>query len=87
MIRIGLSRSGVVAAAIVGDWFGSLPAGKASLVLLAFFIPSTAISRIGRARKRALVDIGKHGPRDAMQVLANGGVATAAAVSRIGSVR
>jgi uncharacterized membrane protein len=49
-------------------------------VLLAFFVPSVALSRLGRARKRALVDIGKTGPRDARQVLANGGIATLCAV-------
>ena len=50
-------------------------------VLLAFFVPSVALSRFGKRRKRELVDIGKSGPRDAMQVLANGGVATACAVA------
>jgi uncharacterized membrane protein len=49
-------------------------------VLLAFFAPSVALSRIGKARKRELVDIGKAGARDALQVLANGGVATICAV-------
>ena len=39
-----------------------------------------ALSRLGRARKRRLEDIAKGGPRDAAQVLANGGVATACAV-------
>ncbi len=43
-------------------------------------MPSVLLSRIGRARKRQLVDIGKGGARDALQVLANGGVATACAV-------
>jgi len=33
------------------------------------------LSRVGKARKRALVDVGKQGPRDAWQVLANGGIA------------
>ncbi len=80
MIRIGLSRSGLVAAAIVGALVWIFAGWQGIVVLFAFFIPSTAISRIGRARKRALVDIGKHGPRDAAQVLANGGVAAAAAV-------
>jgi uncharacterized protein (TIGR00297 family) len=80
VIRIGLSRSGMIAAAIVGALVWIFAGWQGVLVLLAFFIPSTAISRLGRARKRALVDIGKHGPRDAMQVLANGGIATAAAV-------
>jgi uncharacterized protein (TIGR00297 family) len=49
-------------------------------VLLAFFIPSIALSRVGKARKRALVDIGKGGARDAWQVVANGGAATVCAV-------
>ncbi|MGB6986285.1 MAG: DUF92 domain-containing protein [Candidatus Aquilonibacter sp.] len=80
MIRIGLSRSGLVAAAIVGALVWIFAGWQGVVVLFAFFIPSTAISRIGRARKRTLVDIGKHGPRDAAQVLANGGIATAAAV-------
>ena len=39
------------------------------------------LSRLGRARKTQLTDIGKGGPRDAWQVLANGGVATACAVA------
>jgi uncharacterized protein (TIGR00297 family) len=77
---IGLSRSGLVAAATVGALVWIFAGWQGVLVLLAFFIPSVAISRLGRARKRALVDIGKQGPRDAMQVLANGGVATLAAV-------
>ena len=47
-----------------------------ALLLLAFFISSTLLSRAGKARKKKLVDIGKGGPRDAWQVLANGGVAT-----------
>lgn len=33
------------------------------------------LSRIGRARKAQLIDVGKHGPRDAWQVAANGGAA------------
>lgn len=46
------------------------------MLLLSFFITSVALTRAGRARKRELRDIAKGGPRDAMQVLANGGVAT-----------
>lgn len=75
MTKIGLSRSGTIAAAFVGA--AALIAGgwHAVAVLFAFFIPSMLLSRVGRERKRALVDIGKHGARDAAQVLANGGVA------------
>ena len=49
-------------------------------VTFAFFLTSLALSRAGRARKRLLVDVPKGGPRDALQVLANGGVATLCAV-------
>jgi uncharacterized protein (TIGR00297 family) len=77
---IGLSRSGLVAAVIVGALVWILAGWQGVLVLLTFFVPSVAISRVGRARKRELVDIGKQGPRDAVQVLANGGVATLSAV-------
>ncbi len=44
-------------------------------------MPSVALSRVGHARKKKLTDIGKGGPRDAWQVLANGGVATFCAVA------
>jgi uncharacterized protein (TIGR00297 family) len=75
-----LTRDGAIAAFFVGaSVFGSLGTAGA-LLLLAFFIPSIGLSRLGRARKRALVDIGKHGARDAMQVLANGGVAALCAL-------
>jgi uncharacterized protein (TIGR00297 family) len=47
-----------------------------TLLLLTFFLTSVGLSRAGRARKRALVDSAKGGPRDAWQVAANGGVAT-----------
>ena len=46
-------------------------------MLLAFFITSIALTRSGKQRKRALLDTAKGGPRDAWQVLANGGAATA----------
>lgn len=56
------------------------PGGAA--VLLGFFVSSTLLSRVGRARKRRIAgDIGKTGPRDAWQVLANGGIATVAIVA------
>jgi uncharacterized protein (TIGR00297 family) len=83
LIQIGLSRSGVIAAAFVGaavliagDWPGAA-------VLFAFFIPSMLLSRLGRTRKRALLDVGKQGARDAWQVLANGGVAALAIIGSL----
>ena len=75
-----LTRSGAIAAFAVGTLTYASGTLGFTLVLLAFFVPSVALSRLGRARKRDLVDVGKHGARDAMQVLANGGVATACAV-------
>ena len=75
-----LTRSGAIAAFVVGTLtYGGGTLGF-TFVLLAFFVPSVALSRLGRARKRDLIDVGKHGARDALQVLANGAVATACAV-------
>ena len=72
-----LTIGGAVAAFVVGTLtFGAGTIGSA-LILLAFFLTSIALSRAGKKRKRQLVDVGKGGARDAWQVLANGGVATA----------
>jgi uncharacterized protein (TIGR00297 family) len=76
-----LTRDGAIAAFVVGTLTYAGGTIGFTLVLLAFFVPSVLLSRIGRARKRELVDIGKAGPRDAWQVLANGGVATACAIA------
>jgi uncharacterized protein (TIGR00297 family) len=70
-----LSRDGAFAAFAIGAIVFGAGGWQAALVLFAFFIPSTLLSRVGRARKRTIIDVGKHGPRDAWQVLANGGVA------------
>jgi len=75
---IGLTSGGAIAALVVGVLVVVFGGWQGALVLFAFFIPSILISRVGRERKAALVDIGKHGPRDALQVLANGGIATLA---------
>ena len=75
-----LTPGGAVAAFVVGTLTYATGTIAFTLVLLAFFVPSVVLSRFGRARKRGLVDVGKHGARDAMQVLANGGVATVCAV-------
>jgi len=75
-----LSSSGAVAAFVVGALTYATGTFRFTLVLLAFFVPSVVLSRIGRTRKHELVDAGKHGPRDATQVLANGGVATLCAL-------
>ncbi len=50
-------------------------------MLLAFFVSSTLLSRVGLARKARAEDIGKTGPRDAWQVFANGGAAALCALA------
>jgi uncharacterized protein (TIGR00297 family) len=82
-----LSLDGAIAALAVGALTFTNGGWAAAAVLFAFFLPSTLLSRIGRARKHAIVDTGKTGPRDAWQVLANGGVAAGAIVlsSRYGT--
>lgn len=81
--RIGaLDPSGAFVAFFVGTLcFGSLHnAGLA--VLLAFFISSVALSRLGReTKRRRLSDVAKSGARDAAQVFANGGVAALCALA------
>ena len=83
MIQIGLSRSGVIAAAFVGAAVLIAGGWPGAAVLFAFFIPSMLLSRLGRTRKRALLDVGKQGARDAWQVLANGGVAALAIIGSL----
>lgn len=72
-----LTPSGTFAAFAIGTVVFGVAGWPAAAVLLAFFISSSLLSRLGARRKRGLVDFGKHGPRDAWQVLANGGVAAA----------
>lgn len=75
-----LTASGALAAWLVGACVFGAGGWPYAAVLFAFFIPSTLLSRLGRVRKRELVDTGKHGARDARQVLANGGVGAVCAV-------
>ncbi|MBV9647132.1 MAG: DUF92 domain-containing protein [Candidatus Eremiobacteraeota bacterium] len=80
-LRAGtLTAGGALAAFFVGALtFGALgPPG--AFVLIAFFVTSVLLSRLGRSRKRGSGDIAKAGPRDGAQVLANGGIATVCAL-------
>ncbi|MDP9018119.1 MAG: DUF92 domain-containing protein [Candidatus Eremiobacteraeota bacterium] len=72
-----------MAAVLVGALVFGSGQWRNTAVLFAFFLSSVVLSRIGRARKRALVDVGKAGARDAAQVLANGLVAAVCAVLAI----
>lgn len=74
-----LTGGGAAAAFVVGTIVFGTGGWAAAAVLFAFFLPSTLLSRVGRERKRAAVEA-KHGPRDAWQVLANGGVAAVCAL-------
>ncbi len=80
MKRRALTRDGTIAAAFVGaaTLLGFHLTG--ALVLFAFFIPSIALSRLRHPHAERIRDVDKQGPRDARQVLANGGVAAAAAL-------
>ncbi|HEV8022521.1 MAG TPA: DUF92 domain-containing protein [Candidatus Lustribacter sp.] len=71
-----LTRGGGIAAFVVGTITFACGTLGTALILLAFFVSSIALTRQGKKRKRELVDIGKGGPRDGWQVLANGGIAT-----------
>lgn len=79
-----LTRSGAVAAVLVGGV--SMTAGRSwGLFLVLWFVSASLASRAGRARKeRATADVvAKGGQRDAVQVLANGGVYAACALAAL----
>lgn len=67
----------------LGSYYGWTLLGVPSsfAILFGFFFTSVALSRVGGARKRAIAELEKGGPRDAWQVAANGGVATTCAVA------
>lgn len=71
-----LNRSGVWAAVILGTVVFSLGGLAHALLLIAFFITSSGLSRLFRRRKEAVDEkFSKGSSRDAYQVLANGGAA------------
>jgi uncharacterized protein (TIGR00297 family) len=76
-----LTVSGAIAAAFVGSACALAGADWMTLVL-AFFLSSVLLGRVGRDTKRArsAAVIGKAGARDAMQVLANGAVFSSGAL-------
>jgi uncharacterized protein (TIGR00297 family) len=72
-----LSRSGAWAALIEGTIIFGLGGWRWAVLLLAFFISSSALTRLFAKRKTALNEkFEKGGQRDIGQVLANGGVAS-----------
>ncbi len=77
-----LSIGGAIAAFVIGALIFGRGGWPAAAVLFAFFIPSSLLSRVGAARKRALSGE-DGGPRSAWQVLANGGVAALCAIGGV----
>lgn len=79
-----LSKSGAVAAIAVAA--ATCAAGFTwGAILIAFFVSGTLLSKLGESRKRTLVGdiVEKGGERDWRQVLANGGVFSAAALASL----
>lgn len=79
-----LTTSGAVAATVVGALAVTAGWNWGGLLIL-YFVSSTLLSKIGRARKEELTSsiVAKGGQRDAVQVLANGGVFAGAAVAMV----
>jgi uncharacterized protein (TIGR00297 family) len=79
-----LSRSGVMAAVLVGG--GAMMAGWSwGAFLVLWFVTASLATRLGRQRKAAATGgmVAKGGTRDAAQVLANGGVFLMAALAQL----
>ncbi len=80
-----LSADGAIAAFAIGTIVFGAGGWKSAAILLAFFLPSALLTRLGRERKRALPGAERPAPRNAWQVLANGGVAAFCAIAALGS--
>lgn len=80
--RVGsLSRSGALAAALTGGLIFGLGGVPWAVLLLTFFISSSALSRAFKNRKKGLAEkFSKGSQRDWGQVLANGGVGAILAI-------
>ena len=73
-----LNKSGAFAAAFIGTIIFGLGGWQWTVVLLTFFITSSALSRMFKKRKQGLNEkYSKGDQRDAGQVFGNGGLATA----------
>jgi len=79
-----LNKPGAIAAAILGTLTFGLGGLSWAVLLLGFFITSSALSRLFKKRKTGLSEkFSKGSTRDASQVLANGGIAGLFAVLNI----
>ena len=77
-----LSRGGAIAALAVGT-AATIAGWSWAIILITFFVTSTALSRYRRAARDARIGqiVEKGDERDAFQVLANGGIFAAAALA------
>ncbi len=82
--RLGsLNRSGALAALLLGTIVFGLGGLGWAVLLIGFFVSSSLLSRLFGRQKRALNEkFSKGSQRDALQVLANGGVAAAMVLMR-----
>src|SRR5574342_671144 len=72
-----LNRSGAFAATLVGTTIFGIGGWQWAVLLLTFFITSSALSRLFKKRKQGLDEkFSKGNERDAGQVFGNGGLAT-----------
>jgi uncharacterized protein (TIGR00297 family) len=78
-----LSPDGAVAAFAVGTIVFGCTQWRGAAILLAFFIPSAILTRIGRERKARLTGATAAKARNAWQVFANGGVAALCALGAL----
>lgn len=82
--RGSLSRSGAWAALAIGTSIYTGGGGVWFLALFAFFVTSTLLGKLGRARKaRIKLEFEKGDTRDALQACANGGVAALCALGNL----
>ena len=71
-----LDKSGAIAATVEGTLIFGLGGWEWAILLLAFFISSSALSKMFKKRKKDLKEkFDKGSRRDAMQVIGNGGLA------------
>lgn len=79
--RASLSRSGALAAVVVGALTFGFGGPSFGFLLVSFFVSSSLLSHLGSERKRGAAGEQARGSRrDAWQVVANGGVGAALAV-------
>lgn len=82
--RGSLSRSGALAALVIGTTIYAGGGGSWFLALLAFFTTSTLLGKVGKQKKeRIKLDFEKGDTRDAWQAFSNGGVAAACALGML----